>query len=83
MLDVNIARRLAGRDTLHLGHIERLLAQVQAERLSWFDRSEAMPLRPPPPPRPDGAEERLRTALDRMHSARMTSRHRPWWRRWF
>ena len=78
MLDVDTARRLAGRDTLHLGHIERLLAQVQAERLLWFDRPAAAPV----PARSEGGEERLRTALDRMLATKLTARHRPWWRRW-
>ncbi len=76
MLDVDTARRLAGRDTLHLGHIERLLAQVQAERLLWLDRPRAVPARP------EGGEERLRSALDRMLATKLTARHRPWWRRW-
>jgi hypothetical protein len=77
--DAEMVRRLVRRDTLHLGQIERLLAQAQAERFWWLER--ALPALPPA--RPEGSEDRLHAAIERMLETRLVARRRSWWRRWF
>jgi len=83
--DAETARRLAERDSLHLGHIERLLAQAGIERSLWLERVDAAELRA------ERVEQRLDQVLDQL----LAGRHQlpvshfeqgdrlPWYQRWF
>jgi hypothetical protein len=78
------AIRLAERDTLHLGHVERLLAQASLERALWLERIDAAEIRA------ERVEQRLDQVLDqlltqwRQPASRVEiSERAPWWRRVF
>jgi hypothetical protein len=71
--DAEMARRLAERDTLHLGHIDRLLAQVAAERALWLERVDAAEIR----------AERVEQRLDQVLDELLADRRRSFWQRWF
>ena len=79
------ARRLAERDSLHLGHIERLLAQAGIERSLWLERVDAAEVRA------ERVEQRLDQVLDQLLADRRQPavgqveqvERAPWWRRWF
>ena len=82
--DADVARRLAERDTLHLGHIERLLAQAAIERSLLVERVDAAEIRA------ERVEQRLDQVLDMLLTERRsvltrdeTGEREPWWRRWF
>ena len=77
--DAQAARQLAERDSLHLGHVERLMAQAAAERSLWLERVDAAELRA------ERVEQRLDHVLDVLLSERRQlapEPRRPWWRRW-
>jgi len=79
------ARRLADVQTMHLGHIERLLAQAGIERSLWLERVDAAEVRA------ERVEQRLDQVLDQLLADRrqLVANHveqgdrLPWWRRWF
>ena len=79
------ARQLAERDTLHLGTIERLLAQAAIERSLLVERVDAAEIRA------ERVEARLDQVLDVLLSERRqltasqagNGEREPWWRRWF
>ena len=83
------ARQLADRDNLHLGHIERLMAQAAAERSLFLERVDAAELRA------EAAEARAAAVDEKLHQifSRLLERPlsagsgaepaRPWWARWF
>ena len=76
--DAETARRLVERDSLHLGHIERLLAQAGIERSLWLERVDAAEVRA------ERVEQRLDQVLDQLLADRRQQVERaPWWRRWF
>ena len=58
--DAETARHLSERDTLHLGHVERLLAQAAVERSLWLERVDAAELRA------ERVEQRLDQVLDHL-----------------
>lgn len=76
----DVARRLAERDVLHLDTLNRLQAQVAAERSLWLERIDAAELR----------AERIEQRLDQVLDALLPERRRPsldptrpWWRKWW
>jgi hypothetical protein len=73
------ARQLAERDTLHLGHVERLMAQAAIERGLMIERVDAAEVRA------ERVEQRLDQVLDVLLSERrqpVPEPRRPWWLFW-
>jgi hypothetical protein len=81
--DAETARRLAERDTLHLGHIERLLAQAAIERSLLVERVDAAEIRAEQATeQARAAHQRMADFVDRVVATVPTVGAVPWWRRW-
>jgi len=75
--DAQAARHLAERDALHLGHVDRLLAQAGMERQLWLERVDAAELRA------ERVEQRLDQIIDHLlQRSEPASSWRGWLGRW-
>ena len=81
-------RRLAERDSLHLGHIERLMSLAAAERSLFLERVDAAELRAESAEaRAAAVDQKLHEMLERLMERQTLATQAqdggPWWARWF
>lgn len=86
--DAEMARRLAERDSLHLGHIERLMSLAAAERSLFLERVDAAELRAESAEaRAAAVDQKLHEMLERLMERQTLATQAqdgvPWWARWF
>ena len=86
--DAEIARRMVERDSLHLGHIERLMSLAAAERSLFLERVDAAELRAETAEaRAAAVDQKLHQVLDRLMERQTLATQAPdglpWWARWF